>query len=74
LPENDFQVSFVQMFEDKLYLETNKTLYVYKMSDISSPIDKHDLGGHCFSSLISNNILYLGGEKVLHIFKVGALP
>jgi hypothetical protein len=70
LPECDFQVSFLQLDEDILYTEVNKTLYVYQLSDLISPLDKIDLGGHCFSSFKSNNLLYLGGEKVLYIFKV----
>lgn len=41
------------------------------MSDTTSPIDSYAIGGHCYSSLIFDNILYLGGEKVLYIFKVG---
>jgi hypothetical protein len=70
LPECDFQVSFLQLNEDILYTEVNKTLYVYQLSDLISPLEKIDLGGHCFSSFKSSNLLYLGGEKVLYIFKV----
>jgi hypothetical protein len=71
LPESDFQVSFIQIFEGRFYLEANKTLFVYSMSDTTSPIDSYPIGGHSYSSLIFDNILYIGGEKVLYIFKVG---
>ena len=51
------------MSGDKFYTEANKTLLVYSMSGRKSPIDTYDLGCHCFSSLISDDVLYLGGEK-----------
>lgn len=57
------------MSEDRFYTEVNKTLLVYSMSD-KSLIDSYELSGHCFSSLIDDNFLYLGGESKLYIFKV----
>jgi hypothetical protein len=43
---------------------------VYSLSDPSSPIATYPLGGWCYSGIITDNRLYLGGEKKLHIFEV----
>ena len=58
------------MTEQFLFTETKKTLFVYEMSNLIDPLDKIALDCHIFSSLISNSILYLGGEGLLYIFKV----
>jgi hypothetical protein len=55
-----------------LYTEADKTLYVYSMSDHASPIATYQLGGDCFSGIITDNHLYLGEEEKLHVFKVSS--
>ena len=68
---NDDAVAFVYLNGDRLYTERGKNLYVYSLSDLYSPIATYPLGGQCFSAIITDNCLYLGGgyEK-LHIFEV----
>ena len=53
---------------DKLYTAVAKTLYVYIFTDITSPIATYSLSGACMSSMISDNRLYLGGDRYLKIF------
>jgi hypothetical protein len=48
----------------------DETLYVYSMSDHTSPIATYQLGGRCFSGIITDNHLYLGGDEKLHVFEV----
>jgi hypothetical protein len=40
------------------------------VGDLTSPSATYPLGGFCFSGLITENRLYLGGGKKLHIFEV----
>ena len=71
LPAADGYVSFVYLNGDRLYTERGKNLYVYSLSDFSSPIATYPLGGKCVSGIITDNRLYLGGwTKKLHIFEV----
>jgi hypothetical protein len=71
IPGND-RVYFVYLSEDKLYTETDETLYVYSLDDLTSFSATYPLGvfGFCFSALITDNRLYLGGVRQLHIFEV----
>ena len=69
LPESYKAVAFVYLSGDRLYTAADKTLYVYSMSDHTSPIATYQLGGQCDSGIIADNHLYLGGEK-LHVFEV----
>jgi hypothetical protein len=55
---------------DRLYTERGENLYVYSLSDFSSPVATYPLGGGCSSGIITDNCLYLGGNKRLHIFEV----
>ena len=55
---------------DKLYTAANKTLYVYLVNDISSPIGTYSLYYECFSGIIIDNRLYLGGLCCLMIFEL----
>jgi hypothetical protein len=67
----DLIVCFVYLNGDRLYTETGFNLYVYSLSDFSSPIATYPLGGQCRSGIITDNRLYLGGgENKLHIFEV----
>ena len=68
LPGND-NVYFVYLNGDRLYTEIDKNLYVYSLSDLSSPIATYPLGGQCYSGIITDNRLYLRGDKKLHIFE-----
>ena len=70
LPYN-FGLLCVHLSEDKLYFEADETLYVYSSGDTTSPLATYPLGGDmCFSGLITENRLYLGGSCELHIFEV----
>jgi hypothetical protein len=69
LPDND-RVNFVYLSEEKLYTQANKTLYVYSMGDLTSPSATYKLGDDCFSALITESRLYLGGIRQLHIFEL----
>jgi hypothetical protein len=57
---------------DRLYTETGKNLYVYSLSQFSSPIATYRLSGWCSSGIIVDKRLYLGGDEKLHIFEVSA--
>jgi hypothetical protein len=67
LPGND-QVCFVYLSGDRLYTEADETLHVFSMNDLSSSIATYPLGGWCFSAIISDNRLYLGGGRKLHVY------
>ena len=58
------------LWGDRLYTEADETLYVYSMSDHTSPIATYQLGFQCNSCIISDNHLYLGGNYKLHVFEV----
>jgi hypothetical protein len=70
-------VKFVYLSGDRLYTSVNNTLYVYSVSDFTSPIATYlvDFGwfgdySYCFSAMIIDDCLYLGGDKKLNIFEV----
>jgi hypothetical protein len=69
-PAGDDKVYFVYLNGDRLYTERGKNLYVYSLSDPSSPIATYPLGGKCFSGIITDNRLYIRADKKLHIFEV----
>ena len=52
-----------------MYTEANETLYAYSMDDLTSPSATYPLD-NCYSALITDNCLYLGGVDKLHIFEV----
>ena len=71
LPESFNPVFFVYLSGDRLYTSADWTLYVYSMSDLTSPIDTYQLdGGECWSGIIADNHLYLSGLRKLHVFEV----
>jgi hypothetical protein len=70
LPESTYGVDFVYLWGDRLYTEADKTLYVYSVSDLTSPSATYPLDTLCYSGLITDNRLYLGGIYKLHIFEV----
>jgi hypothetical protein len=70
LPAGDYGVCFVYLNEDRLYTEIGDNLYVYSLSDLYYPIATYPLGGTCRSGIITDNRLYLGGKKKLHVFEV----
>ena len=61
-------VFFVYLSGNRLYTAADKTLYVYSMSDLTSPIATYPLGGTCESGMIIDDHLYLGIDKELHMF------
>jgi hypothetical protein len=70
LPESTEEVWFVYLWGDRLYTEADKTLYVYSVDDLTSPSATYPKLGFCFSALITDNRLYLGGAYELKIFEV----
>ena len=70
LPKSEYIVFFVYLSGDRLYTAADETLFVYSMSDHTSPIATYRLGGMCFSVIIADNLLYLGGDEKLHIFEL----
>ena len=52
------------MSEDRLYTVGNDTLYVYSMSDLTSPIATYKAPSFCGSALIADNRLFLGGNSI----------
>ena len=69
LPESYYPVAFVYLSGDRLYTAADSTLYVFSMSDHTSPIATYQLGGWCRSGIIVDNFLYLGVGEKLHVFK-----
>ena len=69
LPGGD-KVYFVYLNGDRLYTEIDWNMYVYSLSDLSSPIATYPLGDRCESGIITDNHLYLGGIRKLHVFEV----
>jgi hypothetical protein len=53
-----------------LYTHSNKTLYVYSVGDLTSHSAAYPIDDNCCSGLITENRLYLGGARQLHIFEV----
>ena len=52
-----------------MYTEANRTLFVYSVGDLTSPSATYQLDT-CYSALITDNRLYLGGAFKLFIFEV----
>jgi hypothetical protein len=69
LPESGY-VHFVLLSGDKLYTAADKTLYVYLLSDITSPVVTYSLCSECNSGMISDNRLYLGGCFYFKIYEL----
>ena len=63
-------VSFVYLSGDKLFTAEGRTLYVYLVSDTTSPIATYSLSDKCLSGMICDDRLYLGGSRYLKIFDV----
>jgi WD40 repeat protein len=61
------KVNFVLLSRKNLYTSVDKTLYVYKGSDLNSPIATYDLPAKCWTGLTDKNYLFLGG-KTSNIF------
>ena len=72
LPETGFEVNFVLLSGDRLYTAADITLYVYLASDFTSPIATYVIPEKCWSGLIVNNCLFLGGgsSKII-VFEIG---
>jgi len=63
-------VSFVYLSGDKLFTAEGRNLYVYLVSDTTSPIATYSLSDKCLSGMIFDDRLYLGGSRYLKIFDV----
>jgi hypothetical protein len=70
LPKRSYTVSFVCLSGDRLYIAVDWALFVYSMSDHTSLIATYQLGSFCPSGIITDNHLYLGGDKKLHLFEI----
>ena len=72
LPESGGGVSFVYLWGERLYTEADNILFVYSLSDLTSPSATYAVGDDqkCYSALITDSRLYIGGVSKLHIFKV----
>lgn len=55
-----------------MYTEVDKNLYVYSTNNLSAPIASYKIDSHCYSCIIADNKLFLGGEKRIYVFKVTA--
>jgi hypothetical protein len=64
----DVAVNFVYLHEDRLYIAGGKTLYVYSMTDLNSPLAVIPLGDYCFSGLIIDSRLYLSVDDQLQVY------
>ena len=53
-----------------MYTEADETLFVYSVGDLTSPSATYPLERKCYSALITDNRLYLGGGCELFIFEV----
>ena len=53
-----------------MYTEADETLFVYSVSDLNSSSATYPLGNKCYSALITDNRLYIGGDYELNIFEV----
>lgn len=61
-PQSTEKLYFVYLSGGRLYTEVDNTLFVFSMGDLTSPSATYPLGERCFSGLISDKHLYLGGE------------
>jgi hypothetical protein len=64
------KVLFVHLNGDKLYLAADTVLYVHYLSDTAPCICTYSLSDECYSGIISENRLYLGGFEYLKIFEL----
>ena len=55
---------------DRLYTETDETLKVFLLSDLTSPIAIYQVDCVCFSGIIADNHIYIGGDKKLQVFEM----
>jgi hypothetical protein len=67
------KANFVLLSRKNLYTSVDKTLYVYKGSDLNSPIATYDLPSNCWTGLIDKNYLFLGGDTSnIFIFEISS--
>jgi hypothetical protein len=67
-------VKFVHLSGDRLYTYADETLYVYSMSNLTTPIEAQQRRDKCYSGMIIDDHLYLGGANKLHVFSVASSP
>jgi hypothetical protein len=60
-PAGDDSIYFVYLNGERVYTERGENLYVYSLSNPSSPIATYLLGDKCYSAITTDNRLYLGG-------------
>ena len=70
LPVSEDQAFIVYLSGDTLYLAAGSILYVYYLSDTAPRIGTYSLTDDCYSGIISENHLYLGGNGYLKIFEL----
>ena len=64
VPKDD-DVYFLYLNGDRLYTERGEDLHVYLLSDLYSPIAIFRLASKCYSGIIVDNRLYIGGAEKL---------
>jgi hypothetical protein len=66
----------VLLSEDRLYTEVDKSLHVYALTDLTSPLATYPLGlrGVCTSGLIIHGRLYLGVRHLFLVYELAPLP
>lgn len=62
LPGSGEKVRLVLLGLDRLYTEVDRTLYVYSLSELTSPIAIYHLFGNCWCGLVADKTLFLGGS------------
>ena len=68
LPGIDYgYVNFLLLSGDRMYTSADKILFVFSVSDLSSPIATYDLPSSYSKVLISDNCLFLGASNTYYI-------
>jgi hypothetical protein len=71
LPESCNRVHFIYLSGDRLYTVADMNLYVYSVSDPTSPVVIYQKEvGYTLSGIIADNHLYLGGFKKFWVYEV----
>jgi hypothetical protein len=73
LPKSDRPAQLVFLSGERLYAVAEKTLYVYSVSDPTSPVFIYQTDVYrCYSGIIADNRFYLGGDKKVRVYEVTA--
>jgi serine/threonine protein kinase len=70
LTDSNYMAWLVVLSGERLYTSIDKTLFVYSMSDLRSPLATYPLAWSCDSGLTFEDHLYVGARDNLYVFKV----